>query len=98
MHYLPFLSQGWEEGQFLWDIQMVVMDVYSRVFVWACCTSESVYVWHFFTFMSRRNDLVSIDKRSDLVIRKINSWANKQTAAYLDINSVFLDFNVLILS
>lgn len=34
MHYLPFLSRGWGVGvQFLWDIQVLVMDLYIHVFV-----------------------------------------------------------------
>lgn len=28
MHYLPFSSRGWEEGQFLWDIHAVVTDLH----------------------------------------------------------------------
>lgn len=72
----PLLSRGWEEGQFLWDIQVLVTDLcvcvcvsYERLCVYVhACWCFCVFVWNLlYICAQRRKDLTS---RSHLVKRK----------------------------
>ena len=77
----PLLSRGWEEGQVLWDIQVLVMDLCISVFVWArrtnvcvwvhACKCFSVFVWNLLYICVQREKRVWPLLVRDLTLRNM---------------------------